>query len=533
MNNESKESTKKLLGILGITDSTSDMPKKWNGSVFTFSYYQTQLETFLSKGYQDIVDGTMQRMLIPLDPVQIVGVPAIPAPPGAVAIAAIAAETDAEFKIRRDYFQFQYKRCIDNNKDFDQKANAIVNEIENILDNTNRTNLEIALRGRNIPALLDEFRALGIVRNANVGSTSMDQLKLANFENYSIQDIKAVIDVTIRLSDAHREANAKIGADEKLVILLSKAATADSKDGLKFSHLIKDVEINRRTGATLRTYASVYQELLDAQNLYETKNHIGNIVDVHKAVYGKSLEGQITDPKNKSKCIGCRRNNHSINDCRSHFLCKFDKLKAHHIKESCNVDPSKCFAPKKKLEEYLNFNNGNSRSVSSTKEPFSSVLNKPDSRKAKKAKRLEEQEALDYAHAVKLSNEDKAIPGQLAKKSRNEVANNTSVGSTGDLAEIKSLFESLVNRFDTQDNHITKLQNDVKHMMRDSRNSDNRSYSRDYRDDDRSRYSRSEPRFGDNRQGSGRGNQSGRLVTTRDFDDRMDNLSLQDQDIDR
>ena len=532
MSHESKEATKKLLNALGIGGQGSTMPRKWNGSLFTFSHYANQLETFLSKGFEDLVSGAMVKMVVPLDPVQVLAIPAVPAAGIAAALPAVLGETDADFKIRRDYFQFDYKRCIDNNKDFNTKANAIVEEIESILDNTNRTNLEVEIRARNIPNLIAAFRALGVVRSANIGSHSLDQLKESSFEGYLIQDIKAVMDVTIRLSDAHREDNAKVGEHEKLVILLAKAATADSKDGSKFAHLIKDVETNPGVGATARTYQSVYLELIAAQNLYETKNYKGNIVDAHKQIYGKmATDTSINKSKGSTneKCIGCRRNNHNIADCRSHYNCIFDKTKAHHIiKESCTIDPSKCLPPKKKIDQYNSYNNSiKSRNVESAKEPgYSQVLSRGDIKKAKKAIRLQDdQESKDYALAVKSSLEDNDSQGPSSKRAKVEAAKNA---SSTDLAEIRSLFGTLVDRFDTQDNHISRLQNDVRLIMRES--SDKRNQQRDY-DDERNRYN-NDFRQRDFRQSTGRGRGYTSRMVANEIGNSMKQLTFQDPEND-
>ena len=95
MSHESKEATKKLLNALGISNSGSSMPRKWNGSLFTFTHYENQLDTFLSKGFEDLVSGTMIKMVVPLDPIQILSVAAVPAAGMAAAIPAILGETDA------------------------------------------------------------------------------------------------------------------------------------------------------------------------------------------------------------------------------------------------------------------------------------------------------------------------------------------------------------------------------------------------------------------------------------------------------
>lgn len=505
MSNSSKEATKILLNALGISNEGNEMPKRWNGTPFTFPFYTKKLLDFLSKGLDSIADGTHRIMPIPIEPIQILAVPAVAAIPaviaapgvigvvGVAAVDAIPAESNADFKFRRDYYMFQFKVAMDNNQDFNKKANSIVEFIEATLDNTNRNLLEGVLRGRDIPNLILAFNGLGIVLNANIGTTSMNQLISADFAGYLIQDIKAVMDFTISLSNAHREVNSKIGNEEKLTILLEKALTADSKDGEKFSHLIKDVEINRGT----RTYETVFNELVNAQNLYDTKNHKSNIVDVHKLVFGKANlatpnesnnENNKIKIKDKMKCIGCKLQNHNIKDCRSYYLCQLDSTKTHHIRDVC--ESSKCKPPKSKLEAYLEYNKINSRKIENTNEGNKNNYEITTTKKSKRAAlKVKDQENKDYAQAVKLSNDDMIeSPPKRIKNDNSE----TNVSNE----EIKSLFISFAARFDRQEENISNLQKDMMSFQRENnKNNNNRSsYSPDSHNHSRnsSRYITSE-----------------------------------------
>ena len=126
---------------------------------------------------------------------------------------------------------------------------------------------------------------------------------------------------------------------------------------------------------------------------------------------------------------------------------------------------------------------------------------------------------------MKSSLEDNDSQGPSSKRAKVEAAKNA---SSTDLAEIRSLFGTLVDRFDTQDNHISRLQNDVRLIMRES--SDKRNQQRDY-DDERNRYN-NDFRQRDFRQSTGRGRGYTSRMVANEIGNSMKQLTFQDPEND-
>jgi hypothetical protein len=469
----------KLLG-LKVGSSLLNLPEKWNSSPFTLSYYLNKMRTFnAANNFNLIVNGTHVLLDLPLVPIRypaVIGVAASVGPPVVLAIDAVDEETLADFNNRMVTFRWDYTNVEKRNKIFDDGVTLIIKEFQRITTEMTQSDraLNESVMQRNIIDLMHNFSNMGINSNIHVGTSAMNQLKDADFQGCTVQEIKSIMDTTIELSNKHREATSQIGNAEKMEIFLKKIVQSDqmssvmSKRTNKFQHSANNIEQN--IGGP-HDYESAVQSMIDVQNLFDSKNHTSNVVDAAKQLYG--IEISASNEKGHSvnatttKCIGCHRSNHAIDTCHSHFVCAVDEKVAHHVNHICPTNPQICKVPPKKLQDWKNFQDSKDAKGHYGEVVVTTKNQKKAIAKAAKIKAAEDdKESKDYAAAVKRSLED--VNSRSVKRTRN-TAFTVQDQLNENLQDIQRTLKGFSKRLDKQEEISENIQ--YKLSRRDSRDS--------------------------------------------------------------